>query len=278
LDSLVVAAALASALLHAAWNAMVKASADPARVMAGQIVAAGLLVLPGALWLGLPPAAAWPWMAASSLLSVSVSLALVRAYEGAAFGVVYPVARASSVLFVLPLTAWAFAELPSALALTGVLAIVLALVLLALGRGSGARLPGRSLAWALLAAALTALYVVCDAKGARAAGSALVYGLAQSALNAVTAGLLLRSGGGALRAVVQHQRVVLPAALLSILSYLLILWVFTRAPVALGAALRDTSALFAAVIAVMLLGERLGRNGWLAVALASAGCLLIRLG
>jgi drug/metabolite transporter (DMT)-like permease len=61
-------------------------------------------------------------------------------------------------------------------------------------------------------------------------------------------------------------------------SYLLILWVFTRAPIALTSAVRDTSAIFATLIALVILKEPFDRTVVLAVALATAGAVLIRLG
>ena len=46
---------------------------------------------------------------------------------------------------------------------------------------------------------------------------------------------------------------------LSLASYWIALWAFTRAPVALVAALRETSVLFALLIATLLLREQAGR-------------------
>ena len=100
-----VAAALASALLHAGWNAAVKAAAHPARAMTAQMVLGAVLVAPGLLWSGLPVAAAWPWIAASTLMNVLTVTALLRAYELGGFGIVYPTVRAVAVLLVVPLAA-----------------------------------------------------------------------------------------------------------------------------------------------------------------------------
>jgi drug/metabolite transporter (DMT)-like permease len=61
-------------------------------------------------------------------------------------------------------------------------------------------------------------------------------------------------------------------------SYLLILWVFSLAPIAPAAALRDTSALFAIVIAALFLRERFTTVRVAAVALAAAAVPLLRLG
>jgi drug/metabolite transporter (DMT)-like permease len=66
-------------------------------------------------------------------------------------------------------------------------------------------------------------------------------------------------------------------AALATLSYWLILWVWTRGPIALASALRDTSAIFATLIAVFVLKEPLQRRVLFAVALATAGTVAIRL-
>ena len=55
MDATDVAAALTSAILHAGWNAAVKASRDPPRAMTAQMLLSALFVLPGLLWSGLPP-------------------------------------------------------------------------------------------------------------------------------------------------------------------------------------------------------------------------------
>jgi hypothetical protein len=53
MDAADVAAALTSAVLHAGWNAAVKASRDPPRAMTAQMLLSAVLVLPGLLWSGL---------------------------------------------------------------------------------------------------------------------------------------------------------------------------------------------------------------------------------
>src|SRR5437763_6521941 len=101
-----VVAALLSAALHAGWNAAVKASARPIEAMAAQMLMSAALVVPGLLWTGLPGAASWPWIAASTLMNIVTVSALLRAYELGGFGIVYPIVRAVSVLLVVPLAAW----------------------------------------------------------------------------------------------------------------------------------------------------------------------------
>jgi len=72
-----------------------------------------------------------------------------------------------------------------------------------------------------------------------------------------------------------HPGMATLGSLAANLSYFLILWVWSRAPIAIGAALRDTSVVFAALIATRL-GERLSLQHLGAVALVAGGACLIR--
>jgi len=275
-DGTLVAAALFSAALHAAWNAAVKADARPPLAMTAQMLASAALALPVLAWTGLPGSAAWPWMAASTLFGMGAVAATLHAYEHGGFGVVYPISRAASVLLVLPLAAAAAAEWPRPLGLLGVALVSTAVLLLARGQGSALSRP--ALGWTLLAAASTAGYIVCDAQGVRRAGSALAYGCTLATANALLwTGWQCQRGLRLFELRPQWRRALLPATA-AMSSYLLILWVWTRAPIAPASALRDTSAIFATLIAIFVLKEPVGRRVLFAVALASAGTLAIRLG
>lgn len=271
-----VVAALASAVLHAGWNAAVKAAPRPADAMTAQMTLGAILVVPLLAWSGLPALASWPWIAASTALNLVTVKALLRSYDLAGFGVVYPVVRAISVLLVVPLAAGLSGEAPSRLGLAGIGLIAAALALLGLGnRGAGA-FPTRAFLWIAIAGVSTAAYVVCDAQGVRRAGSPLAYGFLVSITNALV--MLAAQGGlAAPRRLLPEAARALPIAVASMASYLLILWVFSEAPIAPSAALRDTSAVFGLVIAVTLLREPFTALRLAAILLAAAAVPLLRL-
>ncbi len=270
-------AALASAALHAGWNAAVKASPRPDAAMAGQMVAGAVMVAPVLAWIGLPALGAWPWILASAGINLIVVTALLRSYALGGFGVVYPVQRAVSVLGVVPLAAAMAGEHLSAAAMLGVGLIVGALLVLGLGARRDRSFPPRAMLWTLVAGVASAGYVICDAHGVRAAGSALSYGFTASIANAISMTLRQRLLGATWQTLGGVWRIAVPTAIASMASYVLILWVWSHAPVAAGAALRDTSAVFAILIAVTFLGERFTRLRLAAVLLACAAVPLLRL-
>ena len=280
MDTWVFAAALTSALLHALWNAAIKAHPVPREAMAAQMTGAALIALPGLAWTGLPPPAAWPWIALSTAMNMGAVVALLRAYERGGFGTVYPTARAAAVLGVVAVAPLVMGERLGPLALAGVLLVAAALVLLGFDtrRAGAGHLPRAALGWTLAAGALIAVYVLADAQGVRASGAPLAYGFVVSVTNALAIGWLYRRAGSPWQLLRRHARLAVPAASASMASYVLILWAFLHAPVALAAALRDTSAVFAMLIAVLWLKEPLPPRRVAVLLLAVAGALLLRMG
>src|ERR1051325_9479991 len=129
MDAWHVAGALASAVLHASWNAAVKASRRPVEAMTAQMVLSALIVVPPLWWTAFPARGSWLWIAASTSLNVLTVTALLRAYDVVGFGMVYPVVRALSVLLVVPLAALLSGE---RLSVAGVLGVALVSASLAL--------------------------------------------------------------------------------------------------------------------------------------------------
>ena len=283
MDTVVFAAVLAAALMHAGWNAVVKVGLDRfSSVLLLALVQSGLalVLLP---FFPLPAAPSWPWLAASALLHTGYKLFLIRAYEHGDLSQVYPLARGTAPLIVALVGAALLGEAPTLGRALAVAAIGLGVVLMsAEGRGGGggtARPASRkALAWALGTAAFTASYTLVDGVGARLSGTASGFALWMFVGDGL--GMLLFAlkarGQHALLRLLPAWRSGLAAGAMSLGSYWIAIWAFTRAPIALVAALRETSVLFAMLIAVFLLGERAGPRRWCAAALVTAGVMLMR--
>ena len=133
--------------------------------------------------------------------------------------------------------------------------------------------------WALGTAGFTAAYTVADGVGARLALSASGFAMWMFALDGlVMLGFALAARGpSGLGALLPAWRGGLAAGAMSLGSYWIAIWAFTQAPLALVAALRETSVLFALLIAAVWLHERIGPRRWAAAALIVTGIVLMRL-
>src|SRR5919201_4803032 len=142
-----------------------------------------------------------------------------------------------------------------------------------------ARLDRRAVGFALFTAVTICAYSLVDGVGARLAGNANAYSVALFAgigpVMVVYA--LARRGSDVFPAMARHWRLGLAGGTLQLGSYGIAIWAMTVAPIAIVAALRETSVLFGAAIAVVFLKEplRLSRVG--AALMIVAGLMLIRL-
>ena len=148
---------------------------------------------------------------------------------------------------------------------------------------AGGLTPGRALAHpasraALLNALAIAAYTVVDGIGARLSGNPLAYACSLFVCEPL---LILawqyRRRGPAMRAYFRtHWRLGLAGALCSTSAYATILWAMTQAPVAMVAALRESSVVFAVLIGSLWFGEGRLRPGLLAGAGVVLGIFLLR--
>jgi drug/metabolite transporter (DMT)-like permease len=271
-------AVLFAALLHAGWNAIVKLGLDrfsSILVLALFQSAIAAVLLPFFAW---PAAAAWPWLLAGSALHTGYKLFLIRAYRHGELSQVYPLARGAAPMIVALAGAVLLGERPSLAGMAAILAIVAGILLMASAGGEGLRLSRTALAWALGTACFTAAYTLVDGFGARLSGTAAGFSLWLFLIDGalMIAVALATRGPAAFGALRPAWRGGLAAGAMSLGSYWIAIWAFTQAPLALVAALRETSILFALLIGLAVLGERIGAARWAAAGLIVAGILLMR--
>jgi drug/metabolite transporter (DMT)-like permease len=279
MELFVFVAVLISAGMHAGWNAVVKVGLDrTSSILLLSLTQSGLALLQMPFF-PLPAAAAWPWLAASAVCHTGYKLFLIRAYEHGDLSEVYPLARGAAPLMVAVVGALALGESMTLIKALAVIAIAFGVAVMSLKGGADfGRLPGKAIRYALITSVFIAAYALVDGVGARVSGTASGFVMWMFVLDGVVMlayGFLTR-GRGAITQLRPALREGTLAGALSLGAYWIIVWAFTQAPIALVVALRETSVLFAMLIAVFLLGERAGRWRWAAAVLIVAGVILIR--
>lgn len=278
MDTVVFLAVLGAAVMHAGWNAIVKVGLDRFSSILLLSMVQGVMALVLLPFFAAPLAAAWPWVAASALLHIGYKLFLIRAYQHGDLSQVYPLARGTAPLIVALVGAIWLGETMTAGKTAAVAAIAIGVIVMSRNGGPD-RLPRKALLYALGTACFTASYTLVDGVGARIAETASGYVLWMFAGDALgmTGFALATRGRGALGRLLPAWRSGLAAGGLSLGSYWIAIWAFTLAPLALVAALRETSVLFAMLIGVFLLGERANPWRWVSAGLILSGVALMRL-
>ncbi|QHJ01084.1 EamA family transporter [Xylophilus rhododendri] len=262
-----VLAILFAALLHAGWNALIKSGGDKSLDTALVHSLGVLFAIPAAIWFGLPVAAAWPYIVASWTIHVAYYIALAGAYRHGDLGLTYPIMRGTAPMLVALVGAIFVGERLSGQAWTGVCILSAGVLMVGLARVAGTpgggQHRGKALGFALANACIIAAYTVIDGMGVRASGDAFSYAAAIFLFDGLPyTALVLWQAGPRRREALGYMRRRAPLAIggtaASLGSYSIALWAMTHAPVALVAALRETSVIFAALIGTLLLGERFG--------------------
>ncbi len=279
MDLIVFLAVLAGAAMHAGWNALVKTGLDRTTSIFLLAVMQGLISLALLPFFAIPLAASWPWIAVSALLHTGYKIFLIRAYEHGDLSQVYPLARGSAPLIVALAGIFVLAEGMTAMKFAAVCAIGLGVMLMSSKLGAAEVMPRKALLFALGAALFTASYTLVDGVGARISGTASGFTLWMFVGDGIlmTIYALSLRGRGLLAAVRGNIGSGVAAGALSLGSYWIAIWAFTLAPIALVAALRESSVLFAMLIAVFWLGEKANMQRWFAAVLILAGIVLMRL-
>lgn len=280
MEPIVFAAVLFAAACHAAWNAVIKVGLDPLPATTLITTGAGVIALVLTPFAGLPPPAAWPFVVASVIVHLLYFIGLTEAYRTGDFGVVYPLARGAAPLMTAFAATAFIGERVTPVAWAGIAILVCGVVLLSARSGRLTRVDRRALGFALFTAVTICAYTIVDGVGARVAGDPLAYTLTMFVGNG--AGMLIYAivrRGPSFRSQMRPYWISgAGGGALQLLSYGIAIWAMTQAPIALVAALRETSVLFGAAIAVMFLKEPVRPARFVAAVLILAGLLLLRLG
>ncbi|CAN5351551.1 DMT family transporter [soil metagenome] len=284
----IVLVVLFAAVLHASWNALIKSGNDKALDTALVHFLGAWVALPVMLWVGPPPAAAWPYIGMSLVIHIGYYIALVGAYQHGDLGLTYPIMRGFAPLLVALASGSLIGEAPSFGAWLGIVGIAVGVGLVGLANPGEALHHRKALAFAFANAAIIALYTIVDGRGVRTTvgddNGAIRYVMMLFVLDGIAYPSLvwLRRTREGRAAIVAYARQRWPVAAMggsaSIGAYAIALWAMTRAPVASVAALRETSVLFAAVIGTVVLKERFGLQRALGTGVIVAGVMALRFG
>ena len=277
---LAIALLLASAVLHALWNLLLKQSPVKYVAMGWQVIISGVISIVVLFFTGLPPRSMWLLAAVSMTLEAIYFVLLSFAYSDHDFSLVYPVARgAAPALVVL----WSFLflqEIPSAGGLIGILIIICGLVIIGATnffQPNAGKPQFKGIAIALMIAFVISIYTLIDGFAVKH-GPALPYGLTMFMLVPVlTTPFLVRHYGwerfieGRRK---QPGRLIL-VGFLGVIAYLFALFAYSMAPVNYSEAIREVSVVMGAFAGWQFLGEKLGKIRVLGAAVIFVGIVLI---
>ncbi|MEP4378571.1 MAG: EamA family transporter [Alphaproteobacteria bacterium] len=284
MTTLVALAVIASALMHASWNALVKGGDDgwlTGAMIAGFAAAGGLVT--AVAFVPWPAPQHWPWLIGSGALHGAYFILLISAYAHGDLGKVYVIARGTAPLIIVALAGPLVGDVPSWQEIVAILILVAGVVALTFEPGKFATADRKAVLLAILTGAMIAAYSLFDTIGIRAVGPEIEYAtivfvswlMVFAAIPILIVAFAIRRGR-----IISYMRdnaiKGIGGGTIAVVSYALILFAFENAPVASVAALRETGVVFAALIGTFLLGEHLGKRRIPAAILVAVGAGAIR--
>ncbi|CCH28773.1 EamA family transporter [Actinosynnema sp. NPDC047251] len=248
---------LAAAFAHAGWNLAAKRVPDGGALFVWlNATLSAALIVPIVLITATP---SWAWvvpLGGSGLLHLAYFLLLQRGYATGDMSVVYPLARGTGPLLTVVLAIVVFHEEPHVLGLLGAAAVVLGVLVIGSGGGTGgSRKAG--IVYGVTTGVVITGYTLWDAHAVNAAAIAPVVLLAGSTVteSVLLAPYALSRREQAVALLRKHWREICVVAVLSPAAYVLVLFAMTLAPVSLVAPARELSIVVGSVLAWLVLGE-----------------------
>src|SRR6185503_2161082 len=266
---IVVALLLAAALMHATWNALLKADRSDRLATFGVIMTTGSVMgLAAVPFLPMIEPGAWKFLAISVIVHVSYYTFLLKAYSYGDLSHTYPIARGLGPLLVALVSGQLIGEHLRVQDMLGVLLLSGSLVALALPLGPVvSRAVGRhglATLFAVLTGFTIATYIIADGFGVRAAGPDFAHRISYIAWLCVIEGPWLLVLAIVLRPQTiwshlrRHWWRGMIGGVIANTGYGIAIYALVLGPMAHVAALRETSVLFGALMGTLLLGEPFG--------------------
>ncbi len=278
MSSAVVLLVIGSAIAHACWNALLKRCKNPEDAVVGMMSVAAAPGVAFALCLRMPApnARSVAWSIAAGMLEAGYFVTLARALARAPLGAVYTIVRGGALVLVWPVSMLVLGETMTLTRAGGTALVVFGLAATGAGeRSARATRAGTGLAIAALCAVFVAgyhlAYKMALSGGGRPEAVVSISLSTASFLNVAMLGARRRAALAAVRA--EPVRIVL-GGLLASAGFLVFLVAMKDAGAGIVLTLRNTSILFAQVLAWML-GERPRRTGVIGAALVTAGAVLL---
>lgn len=270
---------LLAALMHASWNAFVRANEDRLSMLGYIAAGSGLAAVPFLPFLPVPAANVWPLLLLSVGLHTGYKLFLAQAYEHGALGHVYPLARGTAPVLVTIVTFVFFGERLPLLALAAVALIAGGIVSLAMQKNGAASASAEAVTYSLITSVFIASYTMADGFGGRLAVTPLVFTVWLVVLDGIVflAVIAWRRDMRLFLTPTRASVLGLFGGVVAVVGYGIVIWAMSVAPMGPVAALRETSVVFAALISAIVLKERIGPVAIAAACAVAAGVVLLRL-
>tara|TARA_B100000035_G_C21015174_1_gene561448 strand:+ start:288 stop:1127 length:840 start_codon:yes stop_codon:yes gene_type:complete len=269
---------LLATIMHAIWNAMVKKHPDKTIAVSGIVLGHVPLALLAIIFLPMPSLKSLPYILASAIIHQGYQWYLLSAYKIGDFTKVYPICRGFGPIIATVISLIFLGVVFDLPILFSILLISFGIMLLGLKSESNNNFD--IIKYSLLTGCFIGTYSIIDGYGARISLSAISYMSWSFVLNALMFPFLLklRNETKIISRIFKNGKLIFwVGGSLSFIIYIIVIWGFTKAPIPMVAALRETSIFFSIFIGYFFLNEKITPAKIFSVLLILAGVVGLKL-
>ena len=247
MNATVFVAVIGAAILHAGWNIAIKGGHDKEMNLAAVVLGHVPLALVALAFVPIPAIECFPYLVGGIFLHFFYQLFLLVSYQKGDLTQVYPIARGSAPLAVLLFSFLVLGMEIDLVETLGIFIVGSGIISFALVRGADGLYNRNATFFAVVTGLCIASYSILDGLGARISSTPLGY----YSWLAIGNGILIlvyfsfKSPQTLFKVAKKGKRVFLLGGAASFLAYCIVIWAFTKAPIPLVMALRETSIVFA---------------------------------
>ena len=259
MDINIFAAVMLAAVLHSAWNGMVKKHKDKVISVSAIVFGHVPIALVVMLFMPLPTLESVPYIILSAIIHQGYQVYLISAYKFGDLTKVYPVARGTGPIVATVISIGLLGVLFSKFQIISIILISFGIIFLGL-LSKNSQNNNKALYYSLATGFFIGIYSLTDGYGARISLSPLSFLGWSFILNAMIFPFTLKfmNCSNVFSRVIKEAKVIFwVGGTLSYIVYAIVVWAFTKAPIPLVGALRESGIIFSIIIGIFFLNEKI---------------------
>ncbi len=265
--------------MHAIWNAMVKKHSDKTIAVSAIVLGHVPLAIIAIIIFPMPSLESIPYIIASAIIHQGYQWYLLSAYQIGDFTKVYPICRGFGPLVATFISLIFLGVIFDVPIIISILLVCVGIMLLGFKVENNEN-NSNIIKYSLLTGLFIGLYSLVDGYGARISLSAISYMSWSFALSALIFPFLLKykKEQNIISRIIKDGKLIFwIGGSLSFIIYIIVVWGFTKAPIPMVAALRETSIFFSIFIGYFFLKEKIALTKIFSIVLILVGVIGLKL-
>ena len=259
MDPIVFTAVIIASMFHATWNGMVKKHSNKVTALSAIILGHVPISIIAVIFLPMPSFDSLPYIIVSAFIHQGYNWFLLKSYSVGDLTKVYPIARGFGPIIATIISIFFLGLIISKASILSISLVCAGIIIISLfGYKTINNL--NIIKYSLITGFFIGLYTVIDGYGARVSLSAISYMSWGFILSAMLFPILLKINkyDNIFRNIINDGKAIFwIGGSISYLVYGVVIWGFTKAPIPMVSALRESSIVFVIFIGIFFLDEKI---------------------